>query len=165
VSWVTPDVYLGAPLYKAGDFVTWQWNYTELLGTPTAVDVLLSCRKVTATWTLTANMSFEEVGHYTWDTKVQMTDASQPLLTEEYTVIVKDSDADITARAQPGYLQQSDLRIGVYIPKEYTPLSDWNCATCSAARDGLEQKALGFAVTMTLITIASFTWFVAGLQL
>jgi len=110
-------------------------------------------------------MSFEEAATYTWDSKVQMTDASQPLLTEQYTLLVKDSDFDVTASAEPGYLSPSPFRMGIYLPKEYTPLSDWNCATCSAARDGLEQKALGFAITMSLITIASFTWFVAGLRL
>lgn len=162
---ITPDPLLGPPLYKAGDFVTWAWNYTNLLGTPTAIDLLLACTTVSATWTLTANMSFEEAATYVWDSKEQMTDASQPLLTEKYSLIIKDSDADVTATGEPGYLSASPFIINIYLPKDYTPLSDWNCATCNAARDGLEQKALGFAITMSLITIASFTWFVSGLHL
>jgi len=162
---VTPDPRLGAPLIKAGDTVTFTWNYTNVLADPTAVDVLLSCSRVSATWTLTANMSYQDPATYVWDSNVQATDPSQPLLTEEFTMIIKDSDASISDSAQPGYLSRTDVKLEIYTPKDYTPLSEWNCATCSFAASDLDQKALMFATSMCLITIASFTWFVTGLNL
>ncbi|PKS10296.1 hypothetical protein jhhlp_002047 [Lomentospora prolificans] len=162
---VTPDPRLGNPLIKAGDIVSFTWNYTNLLAEPTAVDVLLSRSGDTNLWTLTANMSFQDPATYTWDTNEQATDASHPLLTDEFTMIIKDSDASVSDTGEPGYLSRTDVKVDIYTPRPYTPLNEWNCATCSAAMSDLDQKALMFATSMCLITVASFTWFVTGLNL
>jgi hypothetical protein len=153
-------------LYKAGDYVTFGWNYTNLIATPTAVDLILSCSQVRQTWTLTGNMSFEEPGSFTWDSRVQQTDVKAPLLTEKYTLIIKNSEDEITATPKPGHLFQGQLAFAMYTPKPYKPLEEWNCATCAnAAVSDMDRKALGFAMTMSAITVLSFTWFVAGFRL
>lgn len=162
---VTPDPRFGNPLIKAGDIVSFTWNYTNVLADPTAVDVLLSRTSDTNLWTLAANMSYQDPATFTWDTSVQRSDASHPLLTDEFTMIIIDSDASIDDTGSPGYLSRTDVKLDIYIPRDYTPLSDWNCATCSAAMSDLDQKALVFATSMCLITVASFTWFVTGLSL
>jgi len=161
---ITPGPLVGKPLYKAGDTITWVWNYTNLLGTPSAVDLVLDCTTASRTWTLTANMSFQEPATFVWDSSVEQTDAANPLLTGEYTLVVQDSDRP-SDTFDPGYLSPSPFVMAIYTPQPYTPLSEWNCAICSAARDGMQHTALSFAVAMSLITIASFTWFVSGLQL
>ncbi|TQN70832.1 hypothetical protein CSHISOI_04609 [Colletotrichum shisoi] len=151
-------------LYKIGDFVTWGWNYTNLQATPTAIDVLVSCSSMAQTWTLTQNMSFAQPASFTWDSSVQKTDASAPLRNDEYTLIIYDAESSVSATAAAGYLGVSNsFKFGMYLPQEYNPLNEWNCAVCKSAAPSLNSKAIGMAVGMSMVTVASFTWFVAGL--
>lgn len=157
---------VATPLYKIGDYVTWGWNYTSLLGTPTAIDVLASCSVARATWTLTANMTFETDVSYVWNTNDQADSAESALLSEMYTLIIKDSDASITDRPEPGYLgSYSGLTFGLYAGQPYTPFPEWKCIGCNAATSGFDRHAVGFALTMCMVTVFSFTWFVSGLGL
>lgn len=164
---LTPTTTSGTQLYMIGDYVTWGWNYTDLLGTPTAIDVLVSCSTATETWTLTQNMTFETLGSFTWDTGAyQQTAVASPLLTEMYTLIIYDADSSISATADPGYLGTYDgFTFGLYTNKPYTPLADWVCVTCSAASSDLDRHALGAVLAMSVITVLSFTWFVTGFGL
>ncbi|KAK2014698.1 hypothetical protein LZ32DRAFT_185995 [Colletotrichum eremochloae] len=151
-------------LYKIGDYVTWGWNYTNLQATPTAIDVLVSCSAMAQTWTLTQNMSFAQPASFTWDSSVQQSDASAPLRNDEYTLVIYDAGSSVSATAAPGYLGVSNtFKFGMYLPQAYTPLSEWNCAVCKSAAPSLNNKAVGMAVSMSMVTVASFTWFVAGL--
>ncbi|CAK7218877.1 hypothetical protein SCUCBS95973_003632 [Sporothrix curviconia] len=164
---LTPATTADLELYKIGDYVTWGWNYTDLQATPTAIDVLASCSFATRTWTLTQNMTFETLGSYTWDTGAfQSSNIASPLLTEEYTLIIYDADSSVSATAEAGYLGTYDgFTFGMYAPQSYTPLADgWTCATCSGALSDTERRALGFALTMSIITVFSFTWFVTGIR-
>lgn len=168
ISMVIPATTNIMELYKIGDFVTWKWNYTSLQATPTAVDVLASCSFATRTFTLTQNMTFQTLGSYTWDTGAyQSSNIASPLLTEEYTLIIYDADSSVSATAEAGYLDTYDgFTFGMYAPQSYTPLADgWTCATCSGALSETERRAIGFALTMSIITVLSFTWFVTGMHL
>lgn len=163
VSMLTPAPVLGTQLYRIGQTITWGWNYTSLQATPTAIDVLVSCSTASKTWTLTQNMTYETKGSYTWDTHAYAETAVQnQLLTAEYTLLIYDAESSVKATAEAGYLSTFDgFKFGLYKPQDYQPLNEWNCATCSGAA-GLDSKALGFAVSMSVITMLSFTWFVAG---
>jgi hypothetical protein len=167
VEMLTPTQIAGStPLYKIGNEIEWAWNYTSLLGTPTAVDVLVSCATASETWTLSSNMSFATSVNFTWDTTKQRDDTEQPLLTELYTLIVKDSDAEISDSPEAGYLgAYSGFTFGLYAPQPYTPMADWKCIACDSAAPSLNSQALGLAVFMSLISVLSFTWFVTGLGL
>jgi hypothetical protein len=160
---VTPAATLGTQLYKIGDHVTWGWNYTNLQGTPTAINVMVSCAKASQTWTLTSNMTFATAGSYVWDTKEQATAVQSPLLTEQYTLYIFDAESSVSATPEAGYLGAfSQFTFGMYAPQPYTPLNEWNCATCSAAMSETDRRVLGFALSMSVITFLSFTWFVTG---
>lgn len=167
VSMIVPaNTALGTALYRISDFVTFSWNYTSLLGTPTAVDVLASCPTATSTWTLTANMTFATSVDYVWDTKEQANDPNQPLLTAEYSLIVKDSDISFDDNPDPGYLGTgSALKFGLYAGKPYQNRTVWKCPGChaSAASPALDGQSLKLAATMSVATVLSFTWFVTGL--
>lgn len=162
----TPALTAGSQLYKIENPtpITWVWNYTQLQAEPTAIDVLVSCSVATATWTLTQNMTFETQPTFTWDTwEYQRSHVDQKLLTEQYTLIIYDADSDPTSTAEAGYLAPFDgFRFGLYATQAYHNLSEWECVTCSAGNGDLDRKALGFAVSMSLITIFSFTWYVVG---
>ncbi|RHZ47407.1 uncharacterized protein CDV56_104643 [Aspergillus thermomutatus] len=146
--------------YKIGDYVTFAWNYTSLSVTPSAVNVLASCTMNSATYTLSSNMSVEATGKVVWDTAKYQANATVPLLTATYTLYVVDVDKDIGDTASAGHLgSQNGYTFGMYIPQSYTPLNEYNCATCNSALSETERQALKFAFGMVMITIASFTWF------
>ncbi len=168
VAMIDPPATAAMTLYRIDntDPITWKWNYTSLQGKPSAIDVLISCSKATATWTLTQNMTFAPTATFTWDSnKFQQEQIGNQLPVEQYTLIVYDSDGSFTDTAQPGYLAPySGFQFGLYTARPYDNLSEWKCVTCSAAPGGpLERQALGFAVTMTLLTVLSFTWYVTGI--
>ncbi|KAJ3501109.1 hypothetical protein NM208_g17005 [Fusarium decemcellulare] len=166
VSVLTPEtLLLATPLFKIGDYATFGWNYTSLEGTPTAIDVLVSMSANAETYTLTANMTFETNPTYVWDTKKAANDPEAPLGNGMYTLIIKDSDTEISDAPEPGYLAvQKTFQFGMYTPQDYVPYPQWECNVCNAAT-GLDHGAIGFAVSMSVITVATFTWFVAGLGL
>lgn len=147
--------------------MTFAWNYTSLLATPTAVDVMATCTAAQQLYTIAMNqtVSGNSTGVVTWDTgSYQATAASDPLLTDTYTLIIYDAASSISATAQPGYLGVYDTYVfGMYSPQPYTDLSGWKCATCSAGVGDTEKRALGLMVGMVVLTVASFGWFVNGL--
>ncbi|KAG6005487.1 hypothetical protein E4U21_007881 [Claviceps maximensis] len=169
ISMLTPNTFLQpSGLYRISDFVTWSWNYTSLLGTPTAVDVIVSCSMASETWTLTANMSFATSVNYVWDTKKQANDVQNPLGNAMYTLIVKDSAAVITQPPEAGYLgAYTGYTFGMYTGLPYTPYPGWTCpGSCSSAAGSIfYHQSVRMAIIMSVTTVLSFTWFVSGLGL
>lgn len=166
VSMLTPAAISGQQYFKIGDFVTFGWNYTSLEATPTAVNVLATCTANQQLYTLAANVTVSNATNaVTWDTgSYQQTAASDPLLTNIYTLIIYDAASDISATAEAGYLAVQDTyTFGMYTPQPYTPLSDFICATCNGALGPMEKRALGMMFGMCVLTVLSFGWFVNGL--
>ena len=162
---MTPAVTDGEQYYKIGDFVTFAFNFTSLLATPTAVNVVASCKANNQIYTLAANHTITNATQsVVWDTNgYQQTAVSDPLLTEKYTLIIYDAESSISAVSQPGYLAvYNQYTFGMYVPQAYTPLGEFICATCSGALSDMERKAIGMAIGVGLLTVLSFTWFVGG---
>lgn len=181
---ITPVVNAPVPeYYKIGDYVEFAWNYTSLLAKPTAVDVLVSCSANQATYTLQSNATFQPTGKVIWNTSAEES-GSAPLLTESYTLIIHDVDADVTENAEPGRLAAyNQFHFGMYRKQTYTPrnggfpalqlimtgsaslmsiMIEWVCATCSSALSDMERQTLKFVFGMGAITVLSFTWFAGG---
>ena len=162
---VKPALTDGSQLYKieAPTPITWAWNYTSVQADPTAIDVLVSCSVASATWTLTQNMTYEPQATFTWDTaEYQRKAVDQRLLTEQYTLLIYDADGGPSSTAEPGYLAPFDgFTFGLYAKQPYQNLSEWDCVTCSAGT-ALDRGALGLALSMSAITVLSFTWYVVG---
>lgn len=122
VQMVTPAPIAGPQYYKVGDFVTFVWNYTSLSETPKAVDIMASCSKNQATYTLAVNQSAKETS-VVWDTKAYQDSGKTPLLTEMYTLLIYDSESTPTAMPKPGYLATfQTFQFGIYLPQKYM---DW----------------------------------------
>jgi hypothetical protein len=118
---VTPAPFAPAEYYKIGDKVEFAWNYTSLLATPRAIDVLVTCSANQATYTISSNATFEPTGAVVWDTKKD-SEGQGNLITETYTLVIHDSDEEITAVPQPGHLGTfNQLRFGMYIRRAYLP--------------------------------------------
>ncbi|KAI1116125.1 hypothetical protein F5Y14DRAFT_408158 [Nemania sp. NC0429] len=167
VAMIDPPTTAAPTMYRIDntDPITWKWNYTSLQGKPSAIDVLISCSRATATWTLTQNMTFAPTATFTWDSnKFQREQIGNQLPVEQYTLLVYDAAGSFTDAPEPGYLAPySGFQFGLYTSKPYSDLNQWRCITCSAAAGGpLDRQALGFAISMTLITVLSFTWYVTG---
>lgn len=110
--------------YKIGDFVTFKWNYTSLSVTPTGINVIASCSVNNQEYTLTTNETVKETGEVIWDTGAYQANATAPLLTETYTLLVYDVDREPKEVAPPGHLGGfSQFMFGMYTPQPYTPLS------------------------------------------
>lgn len=169
--------------YKIGDNVEFAWNYTSLLATPSAVDVLVSCSANQATYTIQSNTTFKPTGRVIWNTSAEE-GGSAPLLTESYTLVIHDVEADVTEPPKPGHLAvYNQFHFGMYLKQSYTPragrllalqlvmtvsaslmseIIEWVCATCSSALSDMERQTLKFVFGMGAITVFSFTWFAGG---
>jgi len=162
----TPAATDGFSIYKIGDKVTFAWNYTDLIISPTAVDVVASCSAAATDFTIASNLPIKSMS-VTWDTgKFQQTgNVRLPVAT--YTLYVFDSKGSKTDTPQVGRLGPfSGPQFGMYTPQSYTPLKDFECPTCDPNQaSGLDKYALRMMVGMGLIAATSFTWFVAGLRL
>ncbi|KAF1983642.1 hypothetical protein K402DRAFT_159295 [Aulographum hederae CBS 113979] len=167
IAMITPGLLEGAQYYKIGDNLTLAWNYTSVQAWPTAVDVLASCKANQATYTLTTNMTVKVsgTGKLTWDSGDYQRTATIPLLTETYTLIVKDANGEVSDAPKPGYLAPyMQWTFGMYEPQPYTPLADFQCATCENAGSltSGERQTLISLLAMGVVTVLSFTWFASG---
>ncbi|KAL9045327.1 MAG: hypothetical protein Q9206_007310, partial [Seirophora lacunosa] len=186
VNMMTPAALAQTSYYKVSDYVTFGWNYTSLSVKPSKIDVYVSCRTNSATYTILNNATFDPTQEVIWDTKPEAT-GTAPLLTDTYTLIVKDAAEDTTAIPQAGHLgTYNQFTFGMYVPQAYTALAGrlpppltpkfdgshpeltcsatdgWKCATCSGAMSSMDLHALKFMLGMCIITVLSFTWFAAG---
>ncbi|KAF2191422.1 hypothetical protein K469DRAFT_720428 [Zopfia rhizophila CBS 207.26] len=160
IQMITPAVTAGAQYYKVGDWVSFAWNYTSLSFTPTAIDVLATCTANQATYTLAVNQSVEETGMVYWDTGAYQATASVPLLTEQYTLIIYDSNSSVSATAKAGYLgAYNQFTFGMYTPQPYTPWADYKCPTCNSAMSAFESMTIKALLLTSGTTIASLFYF------
>ncbi|KAF7957962.1 hypothetical protein EAE96_003529 [Botrytis aclada] len=165
VSLLTPAA-TSTTYFKIGDYITFAWNYTSLQATPTAVNIMATCKANAQLYTIAMNQTVaNSTQAVTWDTSAyQSTAVGNPLLTQTYTLIIYDAESSISAVSEPGYLSvYNQYSFGMYSPQPYTPLSDWVCATCSGALSDMERRALKLMFGMGVVTVLSFTWFVTGL--
>lgn len=160
VSMITPNAMSAASYYKIHDWVTFAWNYTSLSVAPSYVDVLATCTKNQATYTIAANQSWSQQQTVLWDTGAYQASATIPLLTETYTLIIHDAQKDVSATPGAGYLGTwENFHFGMYSPQPYTPIQDYVCATCSGAMTRMEKQTWGFVFAMAGVTIMTFGWF------
>lgn len=114
---ITPDVFAPTTYVKMGESATFKWNYTSLIVTPTAIDVVAYCKKNDHGYTILANESVKETGKAVWDTEKDMR-GDVPLMNELYTLQIYDSELGPSEIAEAGHLGNSRPFIfGVYSPK------------------------------------------------
>ncbi|KAL9121579.1 MAG: hypothetical protein Q9187_001868 [Circinaria calcarea] len=123
IQMLTPSALAAPSYYKIGDQITFGWNYTSLIVTPTAIDIIVSCTANSATYTISSNATVQPTGQAVWDT-ARDAQGDNPLLTDTYTLVIHDAARDITAAPAAGYLgSYSQFRFGMYRRQEYTPLN------------------------------------------
>ena len=159
-----PAITSGAQYYRVGQSVTFEWNYTSLVNTPSFIDVFATCNLNQATYTIAANMSVQETGRVVWDTGNQDNiTAAFPVAT--YTLVIHDAAKDPTQVAAAGDLGAfNQFRFGMYTGQPYTPLNEFKCSTCNAGASlsPFERQALSVLGVTAAVTVLSFTWFANG---
>jgi len=158
----TPAVSDGSQYYKIGDYVTFGWNYTSLLVSPTAVNVQVYCSASAQYYDVASNVSIDD-GTVVWNTSQYIENRQIPFIQALYTLVIFDESnpGQATAAASAGYLEPYDrYSFAMYSPQPYTPLSSgFQCAVCSGASDIAVVKMI---LGLGLITSLSFTWFLFG---
>ncbi|EEA24896.1 hypothetical protein TMatcc_007996 [Talaromyces marneffei ATCC 18224] len=151
--------------YKIGQNVTFGWNFTSVLVTPSAVNVIASCRSNSATYTLASNVSYSNATSVVWETDNYGADSQSPLLTAHYTLIIYEAGTSPTDIPSAGKLGAASYTFAMYSTQAYTPLSSYVCVTCNSAVSTMDRQALTFILGMVAITIFSFTSFAGGFGL
>jgi len=119
-----------------GQPVTFAWNFTYILATPTHLTVSAVCDNGN-TYPVgpTDGIIPGAATNVIWDTYAYQTSHPQlPLAQAGYTLKIWGDQGPDAARA-PGYLTpNSALQFALYTPQPYTPItSGWSCGGCSSA--------------------------------
>lgn len=158
IQMLTPAPIAGQQYYKIGDWVTFAWNYTSLIVTPSAVDVLATCTKNQATYTIAVNQTVHETNKVLWNTEKDK-NGDNPLLTDMYTLLIYDAESSVSAVAQPGHLAaNSQHRFGMYLPQKYVDWDKFECANCNGAMGTLTLNALFITCGTTLGSLLYFAY-------
>jgi len=140
--------------------VTFGWNMTSVLATPTHLTVSAICENgntypVGPTDGIIPGTATQVV----WDLYAyQIAHPNKPLAQATYTLSIWD-DRGPGASIRPGYLQQnSALRFALYTPEAYTPISSgWTCSVCSSAGTYAAHPVfISLLVTFFLIFFSGF---------
>ncbi|KAF2153224.1 hypothetical protein K461DRAFT_293498 [Myriangium duriaei CBS 260.36] len=167
ISMLEPNTKLSTQYYKIGGAtpITFAWNYTSLSVTPTAIDILATCTKLSQPLTLALNQTVAgATGNFTWDTNKYQATATTQLVTDKYTLIIYDASKSQSAVPSSGYLATfNQFTFGMYIPQPYTELSDYVCVTCSGALGSFERQSMTVVAIMATFAVLGGTWFTGGL--
>lgn len=168
INMITPAAIAGAQLYKVDDQITFVFNYTSLSITPNAVDVMATCTANQATYTIAVNQSAEATHTIVWDTKNYGSDHpnSAPFLTENYQLMIYDSNSSVSAVPKPGYLAPYRLMsFAMYTKQPYVEWKDFKCANCNSAMSVMELLTVKAMFVTSATTIGSFLYFAASFGL
>ncbi|KFY71473.1 hypothetical protein V499_08307 [Pseudogymnoascus sp. VKM F-103] len=165
---VSPTATAGMPIFKIGDKATFGFNFTDLLATPTALNIMATCTLNQAMYTIAMNQTINGTAptqQAVWDSNGYET-SSAPLVVATYTLIIYDSEGSESDVPVAGYLSPfKSFTFGMYNGQNYADDSGpVPCISCSGAFGSLERNALGFMFGMSIITVMTFTWFVNGLN-
>jgi len=135
---VTQPPQTATSFYKiaSGQLITFAWNFTGVLATPTHLTVSAVCDNgntypVGPTDGIIAGTATSVV----WDPYAyDQLNANTPLAQASYTLHIWD-DRGPDAAMKPGHLQpNSAVKFALYTPQAYTPLtSGWTCPGCSGS--------------------------------
>lgn len=110
----TESVYV-----KSGDNATFSWTYTNVVNSPSAINVAAICTSNQQTYMIAQNQSIDK-SSAVWDTRHAASSGMGPI-TAEYTLYVYDANSTPSATASAGELSSMQFIFGLYLPKKYNP--------------------------------------------
>ncbi|KAF8968549.1 hypothetical protein BDZ97DRAFT_1755216 [Flammula alnicola] len=144
----------------SGDDITFAWNFTNILATPTHLTVSAVCDNgntypVGPTDGIIPGTATQVV----WDVySYQVNNPGKPLAQATYTLNIWD-DRGPGAAIKPGFMQEnSALQFAMYTPQSYTPIaSGWTCSACSGAMTFAAHPAfISLLVTFFIMFFSGF---------
>ncbi|KAK6357793.1 hypothetical protein TWF730_007156 [Orbilia blumenaviensis] len=157
----TPITTSGSQYYKIGQAITFGWNYTSLIVSPSAVNVEAFCSSNSQTYTIAQNLSIAKPS-IVWDTgSYEPRNGQPPIAMGIYTLLIYDEKSAITAIPAAGNLAPfNGFKFGMYAPKAYTPLADFDCPTCeTSSAPALDTVAIRMFVLISTLFSLSFGLF------
>ncbi|KAK6543238.1 hypothetical protein TWF694_000006 [Orbilia ellipsospora] len=157
----TPVTTSGSQYYKIGQTITIGWNYTSLIISPSAVNVEAFCSDNSQTYTIAQNVSIAKPS-VIWDTGSYAPKNDQPPLAMGiYTLLIYDEKSAMTAVPAAGNLAPfNGFQFGMYTPKPYTPLADFDCPTCEiSSAHSLDILAVRLLALVSFIFSVAFGLF------
>jgi len=140
------------------EYVTFGWNFSSIIVTPTALTVAAVANGNTYPIGPTDGVISGTAQSVVWyPYGYQTANPSLPLVQASYTLHIW-AQGGPSAFPTPGYLEpNSELVFAMYTPQAYTPLSSgWQCAGCSGALPQLKiNSALPGVVAMIIIMLLS----------
>ncbi|KAF8453597.1 hypothetical protein BGX38DRAFT_1141397 [Terfezia claveryi] len=164
INMVTPAVTDGFPLYPIGTQITWSYNYTSLLISPTAINVEAFCSRTQQYYTIAQNYSVAQ-RTVVWDTE-EYQRTGRPLIAQEtYTLYMYDSATQKTDMPQAGKLVTfRTFQFAMYSPRGNIPLNEYKCPTCSDAIALLQTHSVRVLLGTSFLVVVGFTWFIYGVM-
>ncbi|KAF8466454.1 hypothetical protein BDZ91DRAFT_173883 [Kalaharituber pfeilii] len=161
---VTPAATDGFQLYPIGATITWSYNYTSLLITPTAINVEAFCSRTQQYYTIANNYSVNE-RKIIWDTDKYQSSQTPQLAAETYTLLMYDSATQKTDVPVAGKLAIfRTFQFAMYTPRGNIPLNEYECPTCSTGSSIWDSHGLRVLMGTAMIAAISFAWFVHGVM-
>ncbi|KAI0367166.1 hypothetical protein BV20DRAFT_574988 [Pilatotrama ljubarskyi] len=135
--------------------ITFAWNFTDVLSTPTHLTVSAVCDNGN-TYPVgpTDGVIPGDATSVTWDLwSYQQAHSNLPLAEETYVLHIWDDRGPGAAR-QPGLLSEnSALKFALYSPQPYTPLESWTCPTCNGALSDYVAHPAFISLSVTLVVM------------
>ncbi|KAK0506447.1 hypothetical protein EDD18DRAFT_1374451 [Armillaria luteobubalina] len=148
----------------SNEMVTFGWNFTDVLVTPTHLTVSAQCDNGNTYPVGPASDGIIDgsATQVVWDVySYQKSHSDNPLPQATCTLLIQD-ERGLGATRRGGYMNpNSEATFAFYTPQSYTPLSSgWNCAICS---NGFSS----YIAQPTIITMVATTLvvFLSGFQL
>lgn len=139
----------------ASNTITFAWNFTDVLSTPTHLTVsAIGDNGNTYPVGPTDGIIDGTATSVTWDVWAYQTKNPQlPLVPGSYVLHIWDDRGPGAAR-EPGLLQEnSALKFALYTPGAYTPLESWVCSTCSGAWSDFATHPAFVSLTVTMVVM------------
>ncbi|ORY79840.1 hypothetical protein BCR37DRAFT_75798 [Protomyces lactucae-debilis] len=133
-SMMTPKNPQATPTYyKVGNPVTLAWNYSNVYIQPESVDIQAYCAINQHYYPIRLNTSYEQLTKVEWDTAAYQMEAAVPLLTAQYTLVLRNTEAAETQATAP-LGEMGVLRpyvFGMYLTQGYRDLEQSTQRQCS----------------------------------
>jgi len=166
LSFTQPPQTAAASYYKiaANNPITFGWNYTYLVQTPTRLTVSAFCSSNGNTYPVgpTDGVIEGAATQVVWDVYAyEQRQGAVPLAQAEYTLFINDERGPNSGLHAGLLTPNSGMKFSLYRPRDYVPLESWSCPGCSNA-----MQAYSVAKTMPIaLFLTFFLMFISGWQL
>jgi hypothetical protein len=155
----TPGVFDGVQYYKLGQKITFGFNMTSVMVTPTAINVEAYCSGNSKYYTITTSAP-PDITKVVWDT-AQTTDGE--LMMTSYAFVVYDAEKPKSAVGEAGYLAPfTGAQFAIYSPRKAQTMEEFKCPGCNSASALFNSHAFRVLLGTSFMVVFGFTWFLAG---